>query len=69
MNKAVITITEHNELGAEIHVAFEGQKESVTFALCQLAVFIMKKAAEESGADVQTTTREQYVDRTEETAH
>lgn len=69
MNKAVITITEHSELDAEIHVVFEGQKESVTYALSQLALLVMKKAVEESGADVQATTREQYVNRTEETAH
>lgn len=69
MNKAVITIVEHDERGAEIRLEFEGEKDSVTFALSQLAVLVMKKAVEESGANVQTTTREQYVNRIEETTH
>lgn len=69
MNKAVITIVEHDELGAEIRLEFEGNKDSVTYALSQLALLVMKKAVEESGADVQATTREQYVNRIEETTH
>lgn len=69
MNKAVITIVEHDERGAEIRLEFEGNKDSVTFALSQFAVHVMKKDVEESGADVQTTTREQYVNRVDETTH
>lgn len=69
MNKAAITIAEHSELGAEIRLEFEGNKDSVTYALSQLALLVMKKAVEESGADVQATTREQYVNRVEETTH
>lgn len=69
MNKVVITIVEHDERGAEIRLEFEGNKDSVTFALSQLALLVMKKAVEEIGADVQTTTREQYVNRVDETTH
>lgn len=69
MNKAVITIVEYDERGAEIRLEFEGNKDSVTFALSQFAVHVMKKAVEESGADVHATMREQYVNRAEETTH